>query len=241
MEIRMKMSLPGAVSVAVGGLMFVSCFTSEKAGEGGPSPEPHYLHSNGEMVAQHEEREANMSDEKAVDGEQISLNRWLEETYGSTDPSRVLSFEATDLRVPNWRFFFGSLEPAPRATYAVAIHAGRVLEGEGGLVEFFKEKDIYNHPDSLSIHKLAGIATFFLSHYGEGDVMLITDPVEQGKWWDETFRELLHEPRMKAANDGYVLQFWFLQRTLIRVSIRIQKNNEIAYDMNVISELLPPE
>ncbi len=181
-----------------------------------------------------------MADESITDEDQICLHRWLEKTYEPTDPSRGLSFEAWQFQVPNWRFFFGSLE-SPDVGYAVAVHERRALTGEAGLAEFVKDKDVYNHPDALPLDKLAGIAMFFLSFYGKGDAMLITDPVKQGEPWAEKLRRLLHEPRLTTGDDGHVLQFWYLQRMLIRITLYIRPNNEISHDEKMIVELLPPE
>jgi hypothetical protein len=183
-----------------------------------------------------------MAEQNVTDRDWSCLYQWLEKTYGSADPSRVLAFERKQLHMPGWRFFYGSLNvPSHGGAYAVAVHNEQVWQGEAGLVQFVKDKDVYGHPDALPVEELAAVAMFFLSHFGRRDAKLITDLAKERKAWDEKFSQLLYEPRMTPEDDGYVLQFWYLQRTLIRVTLHIRPNNEITYDKKVISELLPPE
>ena len=109
-----------------------------------------------------------MSEESALDRDQLALQQWLQEAYGSAYPSRVRTAEARRFQVPGWRFFSGSLEPAPSATFAVAVHDGSVLEDQAGLAGFVRDQDLYHRPDAISLEKLAGIAMFFISRYWAG-------------------------------------------------------------------------
>jgi hypothetical protein len=182
-----------------------------------------------------------MPDESASDRDQLALQQWLQEAYGSAYPSRVRTEEARRFRVPGWWFFFGSLEPAPSATFAVALHDGRVLEGQAGLAEFVRDQDLYHRPDAIALEKLAGIAMFFLSRYGAGDAMLIASPRRDGSSWRSEIRKLLHKPRMVPQDGGYLVEFWYAQRMLTRVSMRIRPDNEIECHTQPITDLLPSE
>jgi len=180
-----------------------------------------------------------MSTQSIPYGEPDCLTHWLKETYGSADPARVRKIEAGQFQESGWRFFFGSLNiPSHGGAYAVAVHDGAVWEGEAGLAEFFRDRDLYHHSDALPVDKLAGIVMFFLSHYGAGDAMLITDPSEQGKPWEKRFRRLLHRPKILLQGEALLLQFWYLQRTLIRVDLQVDQSNAFTYEKKVISELL---
>jgi len=182
-----------------------------------------------------------MSEEGASDRDQLALQRWLQEAYGSAYPSRVRTLEARRFQVPGWRFVFGSLEPAPSATFAVALHEGQVLEGQAGLAEFARDQDLYHRPHAISLEKLAGIAMFFLSRYGAGDAMLIASPRRDGSSWGSEIRKWLHKPRMVPQDDGYLVEFWYVQRMLTRVSMRIGPDNEIECHTQPITDLLPSE
>ena len=182
-----------------------------------------------------------MSEEGVSDRDQLALQQWLQEAYGSAYPSRVQTEEARWLHVPGWRFVFGSLQPAPSATFAVALHEGRVLEGQAGLAEFVLDQDLYHRPHAISLEKLAGIAMFFVSRYGAGDAMLIASPRRDGSSWRIEIRRLLHKPRMVAQDDGYLLEFWYAQRMLTRVSMRIRRDNAIECHTQPITDLLPSE
>ncbi len=167
------------------------------------------------------------------------LRRWLEEAYGSSDPSRVLAFERKALRRPGWRFFYGALNvPSHGGSYAVAIHGGRVLQGETGLAEFVRDHDVHGHPGAIPAEELAATAMFFLSRFGAGDAMLITDPKQERKSFPSRVGKLLHEPRLAAERDDLVLQFWYLQRMLIRVTLHIRPGNALeCEEVNAISLL----
>lgn len=182
-----------------------------------------------------------MSEESVSDRDQLALRRWLQEAYGPAYPSQVRTIEAHRFRVPGWRFFYGSPEPAPSDPFAVALHQGCVLEGEAGLAEFVRHQDLYHRPHVISLEKLASIAMFFLSYYGAGDAMLIASPRRDGSSWRSEIRKLLHKPRMVSEDGGYRVEFWYAQRMLTRVSIHIGPDNEIECRMQPITDLLPPE
>ena len=180
-----------------------------------------------------------MADGSASDRDQLALQQWLQEAYGSAYPSRVQTEEAHWFNLPGWRFCFGSLEPAPSATFAVALHEGRVLQGRAGLAEFVRDQDLYHHPDAIALEKLAGIAMFFITRYGAGDAMLIANLTEDASSWRHEIQAVLHEPRMACQDDGYLVEFWYVQRVLTRVSLRIGPTNEIEYHTQSIADLLP--
>jgi hypothetical protein len=182
-----------------------------------------------------------MPDKSTSDRDQLALQQWLQGAYGSAYPSRVQVLEAHWFNVPDWRFCFGSLEPAPSATFAVALHEGRVLQGQDGLAEFVRDQDLYHRPAAIGLEKLAGIAMFFLSRYGAGDAMLIASPAQDGSSWRSEIQRLLHEPRIASRDDGYLVEFWYVQRMLMRVSVRIRPGNEIECHTEQITDLLPPE
>ncbi len=175
----------------------------------------------------------------SADPDWARLRQWLEEVYGSSDPSRVLAFEQQALRRPGWRFFYGALNvPSHGGSYAVAIHEGRILQGEEGLAGFIRDRDVHGHPSAITAEELAATATFFLSRFGAGDAMLIADAREEGKAWRKRIRQFLHDPRLSAEGEGYRLEFWYLQRMLVRVTLHIRPGNAVECEKATIVDLL---
>lgn len=164
------------------------------------------------------------------------LHRWLAETYGSSDPARVLAFEYDKLSVPGWRFFYGSLNvPSHGGAYAVAIHASKIWQGQDGLAELVRDLDLYDHPEALPVDTLALAGMFFLSHFGRRDARLIREPSTDARSYRPALRRRLQPPQRVVEADGWMLEFWYEQRTLIRVRLHITQGSVLRSEQQAIS------
>jgi len=173
---------------------------------------------------------------QAAKGAWEILRHWLAETYGSSEPERVLAFEYEKLRIPGWCFFYGSLNvPSHGGAYAVAVHAGRIWQGEEGLTELVRDLDLYSHPNALSVDTLALAGVFFLSHFGRRDARLIREPSADARSYRPALRRRLQPPRRVAEADGWMIEFWYEQRTLIRVRLHIMRGNVLRSEQQAIS------
>lgn len=171
--------------------------------------------------------------------ENEALKQWLEASYGSSDPAKVLCFENERLRINGWQFYYGSLNIGSHGgSYAVASYANQIYSDEQGLAEFIKHNDIYNRYALIPKNRLASIVMFFLSLYGQGGVKLITNLHLEESVWGKEFSILLHAPIFIQEKDKLSIQFWYQQRTLVKVSLFITPDNQMEYKREPIYDFL---
>ncbi len=171
--------------------------------------------------------------------ENESLKKWLESNYGSSAPSKVLCFEKEQLRTNGWQFYYGSLNIGSHGgSYAVASYSSQIYSDEEGLAEFIKLNDIYNRYASIPKKRLSSIVMFFLSLYGQGGVKLITNLRLEESVWGKEFCMFLHAPILNQEKDKLSLQFWYQQRTLVKISLSITPDNRMDYKREPIYDFL---
>jgi hypothetical protein len=171
--------------------------------------------------------------------ENETLNNWLVANYGTADPAKVLCFENEKLRTNGWQFYYGSLNIGSHGgSYALAYYSNQIFIDEQGLAEFIKLNDIYHRYITIPNKRLCSIVMFFLSLYGQGGVKLITNLRLEKSVWGKEFHILLHAPILYQENEKLSLQFWYQQRTLVKISLYINPDNQIEYKREPIYDFL---
>jgi len=168
-----------------------------------------------------------------------ALNKWLEANYGTSNLSKFLCFENEQIRTNGWQFYYGSQNDSSNGdSYAVASFANQIYTEEAGLAEFIKQNDLYNRFASIPKKRLCSIVMFFLSLYGQGSVKLITNLRLEESVWGKEFRIHLHAPMIYRDKDKLLLQFWFQQRTLVKISLEITPDNRMEYKREPIFDFM---
>lgn len=171
--------------------------------------------------------------------ENEALKKWLESNYESSEPVKVLCFENEKLRTNGWQFYYGSLNIGSHGgSYAIATYSNKVYSEEKGLEEFIKLNDIYHRYESIPKKRLSSIIMFFLSLFGQGGVKLITNLRLEKSIWGKEFSIHLHPPMLLKEKDRLCVQFWFQQRTLVKVSLFVAPDNQIEFKREPIYDFL---